>query len=72
MVVVESPKLFNVQYILEGYLCLLKIFLIDYISFSFYVKYIWKRCYKNFFGTFFWVPIPFKWYQNTSECGTVN
>ena len=25
----------------------------DYISFSFYVKYIWKKCYKNFLGAFF-------------------
>ena len=21
---------------------------------------------------FFWAPIPFKWYQNTFGCGTVN
>ena len=33
---------------------------VDYISFSFYVKYIWKKCYKNFLGAFFWAPIPFK------------
>ena len=33
---------------------------LDYISFSFYVKYMWKKCYKNFFGRFFWVPIPCK------------
>ena len=23
---------------------------VEYISFSSYVKYIWKECYKNFFG----------------------
>ena len=30
-----------------------------------------KRCYKNFFGHIFWALIPFKLYQNTSECDTV-
>ena len=38
----------------EGHLCLLKGFLFliftDYISFSFYMKYIWKICCWNFFG----------------------
>ena len=39
------------------------------------MKYIWKKCYKNFlgaffWGAFFWAPIPFKQYQNTSGCGT--
>ena len=29
---------------------------VDYISFSFYVKYIWKKCDKNFFGCIFWAP----------------
>ena len=44
---------------------------VDYISFRFYVKYIWKKCYKNILGAFFWAPIPLKRYQNTSGCGTV-
>ena len=26
---------------------------VDYISFSFYVKYLWKKCYKDFFGRIF-------------------
>ena len=56
----------------EGYLCLLKRFsfvsIVDYISFSFYLKYIQKKGYTNFVGTFFWAPIPFKRYQNTSGC----
>ena len=42
------------------------------ISFSFYVKYICKKCYKNFLGAFFWAPIPFERYQNTSGCGTAS
>ena len=44
----------------------------------FYFKYsqttfhlvIRKKCYKIFLGCIFWAPIPFKWYQNTSPCGT--
>ena len=34
------------------------------------MKHIWKKGCKNFLGAFFWVPIPFKRYQNTSGCGT--
>ena len=43
---------------------------VEYISFTFYVKYIWKKYCKNFLGAFFCAPIPFKWYQKTSRCGT--
>ena len=43
---------------------------VDYISFRFYVKYIWKKCYKNVFRCIFLAPIPFKRYQNTSGCST--
>ena len=31
------------------------------------MKYIWK---KNFFQELFWVPVPFKQYENKSGCGT--
>ena len=73
MVVAEGPKIVKVECILEGYLCLLKIFLFlsifsDYISFSFYLKYIWKKCCKNVFGRHF--GCPYKRYQNTSGCDT--
>ena len=75
MAVAEGPETFNVQCILEGYLCLLKRFsfkvFIGYISFSFYVKYIWKKVLQElFWARFFWALIPFKRYQNTSGCGT--
>ena len=53
MAVAEGPETFNVQCILEGYLCLLKRFLfkvfIGSISFSFYVKYIWKKVLQELF-----------------------
>ena len=52
----------------EGYLCLLKRFLFLTIrrlySFSFYVKYIYKKGYKNFLAAFFGALILFKQYQN--------
>ena len=59
----------------KWYLCLLKGFLFLnirrlYIFFGFYVKYIWKKVKISFWAHFFWVPIPFKRYQNTSGWGT--
>ena len=41
---------------------------VDFIPFRFYMKYVWKKCYKNFFLA----PILFKQYQITSGCGTVH
>ena len=81
MVVAEGPKIFNIQCVSEGYLCLLKRFFcfqvfVDYISFSFYVKYIWKKCYKNFFRhivlgvhTIQMVP-KYIWMQHTDKNST--
>ena len=48
-------------------------------GFEVFVDYIWlvftwniygKSVTKTFWGAFFWVPIPFKQYQNTSGCST--
>ena len=36
---------------------------LEYVSFGFYLKHIWKNI--------FCAPIPFKRYQNTSGCSTV-
>ena len=68
MTVAERPKIFDVQCIwLRIFVSLEKIFVFKYlqtISFSFYVKYIWEKCYKKFLGCIFCAPIPFKRYQN--------
>ena len=70
MVIAEDLKIFDAQCIRGRiFVSFKKIFDFKYsqtISFTFYVNYIWKKCYKNFF----WVIIPFKWHQNTSGCGT--
>ena len=43
---------------------------VDYISFSFYIKYIRRKCYKNFLGhIFFGLPYHSK-VNNTFGCGT--
>ena len=34
------------------------------------MKYIWQKCYKNFFGCIFLGDILFKRFQNTPECST--
>ena len=71
MVAAECSKIFDVQCMGrwgEGYLCLLKRFLFLTIrrlySFSFYVKYVYKKGYKNFLAAFFGALILFKQYQN--------
>ena len=72
MIVAEYPKIFDVQCIWRRILVSLeKIFIfsvfVDYILFSFYVKYICKKkITRTSLGTFFWVPMPFKRYQITS------
>ena len=55
MVLADGPKIFDVHCIWRSIiLSLEKIFVFkNYISFRFYVKYIWKKCYKNFFGYIF-------------------
>ena len=70
MVVADGPKIFHVYAFGEGYLCFcLKVF-VDLISFTFYMKHAWKKCYNNFFGHISQAPILFKWYQKTSGYGT--
>ena len=73
MVVAECLKLFVFNVFGEEYLCLLKIFLFLSIC-GLYFIYILREIYieKNCLGAFFWVPIPFKPYQNTSGCGAVS
>ena len=52
----ESPNIFYVQDIWDRIFVplenLFKLF-VDCISFSFYVKYKWRKCYKNFLGHIF-------------------
>ena len=77
MFVAECPKIFHVQCICGRiFVSLEKIFVFKYsqtiFNFSFYVKYIQKKGYKIILGSFSWVPILFKWYQNISGCGTAN
>ena len=54
MVVAEGLKIFDVQWIWRRiFVSFKKIFDFKYsqtISFTFYVNYVWKKCYKNFFG----------------------
>ena len=54
MVVAEDLKIFDVQCIRGRiFVSFKKIFDFKYsqtISFTFYVNYVWKKCYKNFFG----------------------
>ena len=40
------------------------------LYFIYVLRFIWKSVTRTFWGAFFWAPIPFKRYQNTSGCGT--
>ena len=51
MVVAEGPKYLMFNAFGEGYFCY-EVY-IDFIAFSFYVKQIWKKCYKNFLDMLF-------------------
>ena len=56
IIVPECPKYLIFNVFKEGYLCLLKIFLFSSIHRLYFiqlVKYIWKKCYKNFLSAFF-------------------
>ena len=47
---------------------------VKYSETIFHLVFAWnmygKSVARAFLGAFFWVLIPFKWYQNTSGCGT--
>ena len=56
----------------KGCLCLLKMFLsICRLYFIQFLHEIYmEKVLQELVWVPFWVPIPFKWYQNTSGCGT--
>ena len=58
----------------EGKLCLWKRFLFLSIHRLFHLDFrcdiYGKSVTRTYLGAFLWVPITFKWYKNTSGCGT--
>ena len=77
MIVAECPKIFDVQCIWGRILVSLeKIFVFKYSQTMFnlvFTSNIYEKSVtRNFLGKFFWAPILFKQYQNTSGCNTVN
>ena len=77
VVVAECQKILDIQYIWgRVFVSIAKIFVFKYSYTIFLLVFTWniygKSVARTFFGAFFWAPIPFKRYQNTSAYGTEN
>ena len=73
----DCPKIFDVQCIWGRiFVSLENIFVFKYSQTIFNLVFRWNiygKCVtRKILGALFWAPIPFRRYQNTSGCGSVN
>ena len=72
MIVAECPKIFHVQCIWEKIFVFLEKILFLSIRRLYFIWFLREIYMEKVLKEIFWAPIPFKWYQNTFGCGTVN